>query len=96
MGVFLEMVNDLKKERVIAERNWSKREKQLQQSVGNIISIYGSMQGILGSSSLPELKQLNMDGHLLEDGENRMLDEQAAPTSTDEKDSRGAKRRKEK
>jgi hypothetical protein len=96
VGVFLEMVNDLKKERVIAERNWSKREKQLQQSVGNIISIYGSMQGILGSSSLPELKQLNMDGHLLEDGENRMLDEQAAPTSTDEKDSRGAKRRKEK
>ena len=66
VGLFMDMATDLKKERAIAERNWSKREKQLQQSMNNVFRMYGSMQGILGASSLPELKQLSTDEFLLE------------------------------
>ena len=84
VGVFLDMANDLKKERAIAERNWSKREKQLQQSMNNVFRMYGSMQGILGSSSLPELKQLSTDQPLLESSDKAgELVEPAVSTATD-------------
>ena len=44
---------------------WSKREKQIEQAFYGIAGMYGSMQGIVGSS-LPEIKSLNMPELLLE------------------------------
>ena len=44
------MQEDLQEERRIAEKRWSKREKQLQRVVLNTSGMYGDLQGLIGSS----------------------------------------------
>jgi hypothetical protein len=54
---FIEMQEDLQEERRIAERRWSKREKQIQRVISNTSGMYGDLQGLIGSSlqSIPAL-----------------------------------------
>lgn len=47
---FLDMQKDLQAERRAAERQWSKREKQIQRVIVNTAGMYGDFQGIIGSS----------------------------------------------
>ena len=47
---FIEMQEDLNEERRVAERRWSKREKQIQRVICNTSGMYGDLQGLLGSS----------------------------------------------
>ncbi|NIA02070.1 MAG: DUF2130 domain-containing protein [Nitrospirae bacterium] len=47
---FSAMQADLQKERVSAERQWSKREKQIQQVISNTSGMYGDLQGLIGTS----------------------------------------------
>ncbi|MBV8753578.1 MAG: DUF2130 domain-containing protein [Pseudonocardiales bacterium] len=47
---FVEMQQDLQEERRVAERRWSKREKQIQRVITNTSSMYGDLQGLIGSS----------------------------------------------
>jgi hypothetical protein len=55
---FSAMQQDLHKERAVAERQWSKREKQIQQVIANTSGMYGDLQGYLGSSmqTIPALE----------------------------------------
>jgi hypothetical protein len=47
---FIEMQDDLQEERRIAERRWSRREKQIQRVISNTSGMYGDFQGLIGSS----------------------------------------------
>jgi len=55
------MQEDLQEERRIAEKRWSKREKQLQRVVLNTSGMYGDLQGLIGSSleEIPVLTPCN-------------------------------------
>ena len=57
------MQEDLQEERRIAEKRWSKREKQLQRVVLNTSGMYGDLQGLIGSS-LEEIPALTADNSL--------------------------------
>jgi hypothetical protein len=56
---FRSMQDDLGKERQTMERQWAKREKQIQLVVQNISGMYGDMQGIVGQS-LPKIRRLEL------------------------------------
>jgi hypothetical protein len=62
---FIQMMGDLQKEKRAFTKIWSKREKQIEQACYGLAGMYGSMQGIIGSS-LPEIKQLDVQELLLE------------------------------
>ena len=53
------MMEDLQKEKRSITKNWMKREKQIEKAFLSLASMYGGLQGIIGSS-LPELKGLNL------------------------------------
>jgi hypothetical protein len=56
---FRSMRDDLDKERQTTEKQWAKREKQIQLVVQNISGMYGDMQGIAGQS-LPKISRLEL------------------------------------
>ena len=56
---FMTMKQDLEAERRAMEKIWAKREKQIERMVKNTARIYGSLQGIIGST-LPELKAMEL------------------------------------
>jgi len=56
---FVTMRKDLDAERRSMEKIWAKREKQIERVVKNTSRMYGSLQGIIGST-LPELKLLEV------------------------------------
>lgn len=47
---FVDMQKDLQAERRTAERQWAKREKQIQRVIANTAGMHGDLQGIVGSS----------------------------------------------
>jgi hypothetical protein len=47
---FVDMQKDLQAERRTAERQWSKREKQIHRVIANTAGMYGDLQGIIGTS----------------------------------------------
>lgn len=59
MESFHEMRKDLAQERAVMERQWAKREKQLNTFVGSVAGMYGDMQGIIGTT-LPRIEQLEL------------------------------------
>jgi hypothetical protein len=61
---FVEMQEDLQEERRVAERRWSKREKQIQRVITNTSGMYGDLQGLIGSSlhSFPALVDTSQKG----------------------------------
>lgn len=63
---FVSMQQDLETEKRSTQRLWSKREKEIERVISNISGIYGDMQGIVGASSLPQIKSLEMP--MLEQG----------------------------
>ena len=62
---------DLDTEKRATMRIWKKREMQLERMLGNTASLYGELQGILGSS-LPSLPSLD-SGMMLDDAEQEKL-----------------------
>jgi len=56
---FRSMQDDLDKERETMERQWAKREKQIQLVVQNVSGMYGDMQAIAGQS-LPKIRRLEL------------------------------------
>jgi hypothetical protein len=50
---FMNMKDELEEEKRVAQRRWSKREKQLDLIIGNTSGMYGDLQGLLGSSIQP-------------------------------------------
>lgn len=62
---FVEMKRDLDAERRAMERLWKKREAQITRVLNGISGQYGSLQGIVGSAALPEIKALELDDESL-------------------------------
>jgi hypothetical protein len=58
---FIDMQQDLQEERRVAERRWSKREKQLHRVITSTAGMYGDLQELLGSS-LQTIPALTYDG----------------------------------
>jgi hypothetical protein len=58
---FVSMQVDLESEKRSAKRQWSKREKQIERALTNTASLYGDLQGIIGSS-LPTIEGLQSPG----------------------------------
>lgn len=56
---FVQMRDDLEKEKRAAQRSWSAREKQLERMMLGTSGMYGDLQGILGNK-LPELAVLEI------------------------------------
>ncbi len=66
------LMQDLETEKRSTVRIWKKREMQLNRMMGNTASMYGELQGILGSS-LPSLPSLEASSLLSEGGEQESL-----------------------
>jgi hypothetical protein len=62
LEAFVEMKRDMDNERRAMERLWKKREAQLTRVLNGISGQYGSLQGIVGSAALPEIKALELGG----------------------------------
>ena len=58
-GAFKDMMEDLQREKRAMMKQWSKREKQIEQVFNGLGSMYGSMQGLVGSS-LQDIKLLEI------------------------------------
>lgn len=56
---FRSMQDDLEKERQTMEKQWAKRDMQIQVVVQNVAGMYGDMQGIVGQS-LPKIRRLEL------------------------------------
>ena len=67
INAFVTMKSDLEKEKTVFQREWAKREKQLELVLNNTTAMIGSIQGIAGSSI--ETKELLSIGTLLEEEE---------------------------
>jgi hypothetical protein len=59
---FIDLQDDLLEERRVAERRWSKREKQIQKVISNTSGMYGDLQALIGSS-LQNIPALTDGGH---------------------------------
>jgi len=62
---FIEMKNDIDKEKRSYQSIWAKREKQVQRVIDNTFGIYGDLKGLTGGA-MQEIKMLE-----LEEGEDR-------------------------
>lgn len=60
VAAFVEMQSSLEAEKRAMQRTWAKREKQLAQVLEGTSTLYGSLQGIIGSSALPDIELLSL------------------------------------
>jgi hypothetical protein len=58
---FIAMQDDLQRERRAMDKAWGAREKQITRAIQHTAQLYGSIQGIAGSTALPEIKTLQID-----------------------------------
>jgi hypothetical protein len=56
---YIQMREDLDKEKRAITLQWSKREKQLERLLGSTVGMYGDLQGIIGAN-LPEVEGLDL------------------------------------
>jgi len=56
---FKAMKEDLDKERIAMEKQWAKRDKQIERVLLNTAGMYGDLQGIIGNA-LPAVKTLEL------------------------------------
>ncbi|MBU1885723.1 DUF2130 domain-containing protein [Patescibacteria group bacterium] len=57
---FIEMKNDIDKEKRSYQAIWAKREKQVQRVIDNTFGIYGDLKGLTGGT-MQEIKMLELD-----------------------------------
>ncbi len=65
---FTAMQDQLQRERRAMERLWREREKQIERVITHTVGMYGEMRGLIGST-LPAIPALELDGSLLEAGD---------------------------
>jgi len=58
--VYQEMNIQIQKERISFEKSWKAREMQIRKLVLSTANVYGSMQGLVGSPSMPQVKGLDL------------------------------------
>ena len=57
---FIGMQDQLNKEKRALMKHWSRREKQIQTVLNGLSGMYGDLQGIIGTASLPEIETLEI------------------------------------
>jgi hypothetical protein len=57
---FVGMQNQLSQEKRALMKHWSRREKQIQTVLNGLSGMYGDLQGIIGTASLPEIETLEI------------------------------------
>lgn len=57
----VEMQKDLETEKRSSQKLWKRRETQINRSLENISNIWGELQGIIGTNSLPDIKILSLE-----------------------------------
>lgn len=57
--VYREMTEQVSRERAVFEKSWKAREMQIKRLIFSTASVYGSLQGLIGSS-LPQVKGLDV------------------------------------
>ena len=60
MHTFIQMQDQLNREKRAISKHWSTREKQVQKVLEGIAGMYGDLQGIIGKTSLPEIEALEL------------------------------------
>jgi hypothetical protein len=60
MQTFIQMQDQLNREKRAISKHWSTREKQVQGVLEGIAGMYGDLQGIIGKTSLPEIEALEL------------------------------------
>lgn len=58
---FVNMKTDLDAEKRAFQKIWSRREKEIERVIENTSGMYGELQGIIGSSVLPQVKSLELE-----------------------------------
>ena len=61
LGIFVGMKEQLEREKRALIKHWSAREKQIETVVDGLSGMYGDLQGIIGSASLPEISSLKLE-----------------------------------
>jgi len=56
---FIAMKDDLEKEKAATQRQWAKREKNIERVIANTVGLHGDLEGIAGAS-LPTIKMLEL------------------------------------
>jgi len=56
---FISMKDDLEREKAAMQRQWAKREKNIERVIANTVGMYGDIEGIAGAS-LPAIKMLEL------------------------------------
>ncbi len=59
--IYVEMRNQIQKERIAFEKSWKLRESQVQRLLSGVAGMYGNMQGIAGTA-LPPIRHLELSG----------------------------------
>jgi hypothetical protein len=57
---FVSMQDQLNQEKRALTKHWSRREKQIQTVLHGLSGMYGDLQGIIGTASLPEIETLEI------------------------------------
>jgi hypothetical protein len=70
LRTFVGMNEQLEKEKRALIKQWGAREKQIETVIDGLSGMYGDLQGIIGSASLPEISNLKLED---EDQEPRLL-----------------------
>jgi hypothetical protein len=60
VNTFVAMQSQLAKERRALQKQWKEREKQIESVLENFSSIYGDLQGMIGSVNLPTITPLEL------------------------------------
>jgi hypothetical protein len=61
LRTFVGMKEQLEREKRALIKQWSAREKQIETVIDGMSGMYGDLQGIIGSASLPEIASLKID-----------------------------------
>ncbi|MBV9275793.1 MAG: DUF2130 domain-containing protein [Verrucomicrobia bacterium] len=61
LRTFVGMKEQLEREKRALIKQWSAREKQIETVIDGMSGMYGDLQGIIGSASLPEIASLRLD-----------------------------------
>jgi hypothetical protein len=61
LRTFVGMQEQLEKEKRALIKQWGAREKQIETVINGLSGMYGDLQGIIGSASLPEISSLKLE-----------------------------------
>lgn len=83
VSAFLNMQTQLDSEKRAFQKQWARREKEIERMMNSTVGMYGDMQGIIGNN-LPSIESLEMNGFLETGNEESSSSYQGTSNSKDE------------